>query len=144
MQFRAIHHTRDDRDAQYKRPSGFPEGLSFIACAFSAVCLQQLRLARLLSLERRKFLGVMLGDDLFPEFRPLDPAARRHEDRVETHLLLRSPSISSESSSKIGASIWQGPHHFAQKSTRTFLSHFNTSSSKLSLLNITSDIWYTS
>ena len=31
----------------------------------------------------------MLGNDLFPEFRPLDTAARRNEDRVETQLLLR-------------------------------------------------------
>src|SRR5450830_2019002 len=40
------------------------------------------------------------------------------------------PSYSLAISSRIGAIALQGPHHSAQKSTRTGLSDFNTSASK--------------
>src|SRR6185503_4496130 len=47
------------------------------------------------------------------------------------------PSYSLASSSRIGAIILQGPHHSAQKSTRTGVVDFKTSSSKLAAVRVT-------
>src|SRR3954453_15802397 len=44
---------------------------------------------------------------------------------------LSSPARSSAILSRIGETAWHGPHHSAQKSTRTGFSLFRTSSSKL-------------
>src|SRR5215208_6408683 len=47
------------------------------------------------------------------------------------------PSISSAISSRVGATIRQGPHQEAQKSTSTGTSDFRTSLSKVSLVTLT-------
>src|SRR5688500_16971864 len=50
------------------------------------------------------------------------------------------PAYSSANSSRTGAIILQGPHHCAQKSTRTGPADFSTSSSKLA--SVTCDIYW--
>src|SRR5688572_5485717 len=54
--------------------------------------------------------------------------------------ILSLPAYSSASSSSTGAIILQGPHHCAQKSTRTGPADFSTSSSKLA--SVTCDMFW--
>src|SRR5688572_29727009 len=50
--------------------------------------------------------------------------------------ILTRPSYSLASSSRIGATILQGPHHSAQKSTRTGVVDLRTSASKFAVVRV--------
>src|ERR1043165_4514145 len=63
--------------------------------------------------------------------------ARPWKSSMLSLAILTLPSYSAASSSRMGATILQGPHHSAQKSTNTGTGDFKTSSPKFPSVRVT-------